>query len=150
MEAICGANCSECELFKNSECKGCKNTNGCPFGKKCWIAKYIEVGGNDSFTEMKKQIINEFYDLNIAGMNEIKDLYPLHGLFVNLEYRLPNGDKIKFLTDEETYLGNQIECEFSDDSNKRYFGIVANMNFLLVSEYGENVSNPELIIYKKR
>ena len=150
MEAICGANCSECELFKSDKCKGCKNTNGCPFGKKCWIAKYIEVGGNDSFTEMKQQIINEFNDLNIAGMNEIKDLYPLHGLYVNLEYRLPNGEKIKFLTDEETYLGNQIECEFSDDNNKRYFGVVANMEFLLVSEYGENVSNPELIIYKKR
>ena len=41
MIAICGANCEECLLFKERKCKGCKETNGCPFGKKCWIAKYI-------------------------------------------------------------------------------------------------------------
>ena len=54
MESICGANCEECVLFKNSKCKGCKETNGCPFGKKCWIAKYIEVGGKDNFEQLKK------------------------------------------------------------------------------------------------
>ena len=150
MEAICGANCSECELFKSDKCKGCKNTNGCPFGKKCWIAKYIEVGGNDSFNEMKNQIIDEFNNLNIDGMGKIKDLYPLHGLFINLEYRLPNGEIAKFLNDDEAYLGNQIECEFSGYSHERYFGVVANMNFLLVCEFGENASNPEIIVYKKR
>ena len=26
----------------------------------------------------------------------------------------------------------------------------ANMNFIIISEYGENGENPELIIYKKR
>ena len=49
MESICGANCNDCELLKNKKCQGCKNTNGCPFGKKCFIAKYIEIGDKESF-----------------------------------------------------------------------------------------------------
>ena len=52
MDAMCGVNCQECELLKNNKCKGCKNSNGCPFGKKCWIAKYIEVGENGSNPEI--------------------------------------------------------------------------------------------------
>ena len=58
MIGICGADCSECELFKSKNCQGCKNTNGCPFGKKCWIAKYIEVGGSESFEEQKELLLN--------------------------------------------------------------------------------------------
>ena len=60
---------------------------------------------------------------------------------------IPNGAKMNFLDDEETYLGNQLECEFGGD---RCFGIVANMDFILVCTYEENAANPELIIYKKR
>ena len=37
--------------------------------------------------------------------------------------------------------------EFGGD---RCFGIVANMDFLLVCTYEENGENPELVIYKKR
>ena len=48
MYGMCGALCDGCEFIKSKNCKGCKATNGCPFGKKCWIAKYIEIGGNDS------------------------------------------------------------------------------------------------------
>ena len=150
MEAICGANCSECELFINSKCQGCKNTNGCPFGKKCWIAKYLEVGGKDNFKKLKQQLIKEFNSLNIDGMPKIKELYPLHGEYVNLEYPLPNGNKVKLLHDNEAYLGNQVECEFNDGEYKTCFGLLANMNFILVCEYGENGTNPEIIIYKKR
>ena len=117
MEAICGANCEECELLKNNKCQGCKNTNGCPFGKKCWIAKYIEVGNKDSFESLKTELINEFNSLNIDGMPKIKELYPLHGEFVNMEYPLPNGEYTKLLKDNETYLGNQLECIFNDIIN---------------------------------
>ena len=150
MESICGANCNECEIYKSNKCKGCTETKGCPFGKKCWIAKYIEVGGKDSFLEMKNQLIAEFNNLNIEGMPKIEELYPLHGSFVNLEYPLPNNEKVKFLSDDEQYLGTQVECLFNDSSIKRCFGLLANMNFLLVCEYGENGTNPELILYKKR
>ena len=34
MIGICGADCSNCDFLKNNKCKGWKNTNGCPFGKK--------------------------------------------------------------------------------------------------------------------
>ena len=148
MEAICGANCEECSLYQKT-CKGCKETNGCPFGKKCWIAKYIEVGGKESFTTFKKQLIEEINSLNIDGLPTIEELYPLHGAFVNLEYVLPNQEKVKFLNDEEAYLGNQVECIFNE-KEKRYFGVLASTNFILISEYGENGDRPELILYKKR
>ena len=150
MEGICGALCTGCELFESGKCKGCKNTNGCPFGKKCWIAKYIEVGGKENFDILKKQLIDEFNSLNIEEMPKVSELYPLHGSFVNLEYTLPNGLKAKYLEDYELYLGNQLECEFNDKEVKKCFGVVASLNFLIVCEYEENGNNPELILYKRR
>ena len=69
---------------------------------------------------------------------------------VNLEYILPNKQKIQFLNDNEIYLGNQVESEFNDGEIIRCFGILANLDFILISEYGVNGENPELIIYKKR
>ena len=149
MKSICGANCDECDLKKSKKCDGCSKTNGCPFGKKCFIADYIEIGGKENFELFKKQLIKEINNLNIDGMSNIDELYALNGSFVNLEYLLPNGKKVKFLNDDEIYLGNQVECKFNDDI-KRCFGIVANSRFILVAEYGEDGINPELIIYKSR
>ena len=60
---------------------------------------------------------------------------------MNLEYKLPNGEKVKFLDDRKTYLGNQLECEF---------GVLADMDFILISTYEAQGKDPELIIYKKR
>lgn len=149
MKAYCGANCEDCPMY-NKTCEGCINTKGCPFGKKCWIAKYVEVGGEENFEALKKQIIDEFNNLGIDGMPKIDTLYPLHGSFVNLEYILPNGIKTKFLDDNTAYLGTQVESLFNDGDIKRCFGLLAGMDFLLVSEYGENGIDPELIIYKRR
>ncbi len=149
MKSICGANCSDCSLY-NNKCKGCKETNGCSLGKKCWIAKYIEIGGIESFNEFKKKLLEEIKSFNIIELTNLKELIPLKGEFVNLEYTLSNNKKINFLQDDEIYLGNQIEIDFYNDNVKRYIGIVANMNFILISEYGENNDNPELLLYKKR
>jgi hypothetical protein len=55
--------------------------------------------------------------------------------------------KAKFLDDRTTYLGNQLECEFGGD---RCFGVLACMDFILISTYGEGGSDPELVLYKKR
>ena len=150
MNGYCGANCSECNLYQNQKCQGCMNTNGCPFGKKCWIAKYIEISGANQFEQFEDQLLEEINSLNVLGMPTVDDLYPLLGSFVNLEYPMPNGEKVKLLQDDETYLGCQVECDFNDDEIKRCYGIVCNMNFILICEYGEGGSNPELIVYKKR
>lgn len=40
---------------------------------------------------------------------EITDLFLLSGAYVNLEYPLFNGTTVKFLNDNDVYLGNQIE-----------------------------------------
>lgn len=109
--------------------------------------KYKELGGNKAFEEFKNVLIDEINALNVDGMPKLTKLNALVGKFVNLEYRLPNGNTIKFLDDNATYLGNQLECEFGGD---RYFGIVANTDFILISTYEENLKNPELVLYKKR
>lgn len=92
-------------------------------------------------------MIDEINALNIEGMPKLTKLNALVGSYVNLEYRLPNGRMVKFLDDNATYLGNQLECEFGGD---RCFGVLANMDFILVSTYGENGVDPELVVYKKR
>lgn len=149
MKSICGANCTECEYSKN-KCKGCYETKGCPFDKQCFIADYILVGGKENYKEFKDNLIEEVNSLNIEGMPKIKELYPLKGEFVNLDYILPNGRKVRLLDDCDIYLGNQVECEFNDEENKTCFGIVANMDFILICEYGEDGINPEIVIYKRR
>ena len=44
--------------------------------------------------------------------------------------------------------GTKTELCLFDES--RCFGVVANMEFLLVCTYGEYGANPELLVYKKR
>jgi len=109
--------------------------------------RYEELGGNGAFEEFKKILIEEINALNIEGMPQLTKLNALVGSYINLEYRLPNGRTVKYLDDNTTYLGNQLECEF--DGN-RCFGIAANMDFILICTYEENGENPELVIYKKR
>ena len=149
-KSICGADCDNCGYGKNNGCKGCAESKGCPFGKKCFIAQYISTGGIDSYNLFKKKLTEEFNSLDIPGMSKINELFPLNGAFVNLEYPMPGGNSVKLLDDKEIYLGNQVECEFNDGELIRCYGLVAGMDFLLVSEYGVNCTDPELIIYKKR
>ena len=80
-------------------------------------------------------------------MPKVQALNALVGQFVNLEYRLPNGTKVKFLDDQTTYLGNQLESEIAEGL---CFGVLANMDFILISTYEKDGTNPELILYKKR
>lgn len=150
MKTFCGVDCNKCEYNKNKLCKGCVETKGCPFGKQCFIAKYIMIGGMEKYDELKRMLIDEFNSLNICGMPKITNLIPLNGGLVNLKYRLPNKKEIQFLEDDNIYLGTQVECKFNEEDDVRYFGLVASLDFLLVCEYGINTENPELIIYKKR
>ena len=109
--------------------------------------KYEELSDNGQFEEFKQQLIREINDLHIEGMPEVKKLNALVGSYVNLAYRLPSGANVKFLDDHTTYLGNQLESELGGD---RCFGILANMDFILVCTYEAEGANPELILYKKR
>lgn len=109
--------------------------------------KYDELSDNGQFEEFKKKLINEINELNVDGMPKVEKLNALVGKYVNLEYRLPNGQAAKFLNDAKTYLGNQLECEYGDD---RCFGVVADMDFILICTYEEDGKNPELVLYKKR
>lgn len=109
--------------------------------------RYSELDSEEKFEELKQQLIDEFNALNIEGMPKVESLNALVGSYVNLEYKLPNGRTVKYLDDNATYLGNELECSNGSD---RCFGIVANMDFLLVCTYGKNGADPELVIYKKR
>lgn len=109
--------------------------------------RYEELGDDGEFEAFKKQLIEEINALQIEGMPRVEKLNALVGQYVNLAYRLPNGAQVKFLDDGTTYLGNQLEPEFGGD---RCFGVLANMDFILVCTYGEDGADPELVLYKKR
>lgn len=109
--------------------------------------QYKNLAGAEKFNEFKQQLIDEINELHVEGMPKVESLNALVGGYINLEYRLPNGQLVKFLDDGATYLGTQLECEFGGD---RCFGIAANMDFILICTYEENGENPELVIYKKR
>lgn len=145
-ESICGANCAQCP--SKEVCPGCAETNGCPFGKQCYVAKYILTDGMESYQTFKQRLMDEINALHIDGMDTITELYALVGSFINLEYPVPGGT-VKFLQDDEVYLGAEVK-NLSDESGKRCFGVIARESFLLICTYGENGADPELVIYKRR
>lgn len=138
MKSVCGANCAACRW--NSTCPGCSD-------EKCFIAKYIKRSGREKYGELKGQLIGDFNSLGIPGMPEIDELYALIGNYVNLEYPLPGGKTVKFLDDSSIYLGNQVECESVEG---RCYGLLADERFLLVSEYGIDGADPEIVMYVRR
>ncbi len=109
--------------------------------------RYEELSDNGEFEQFKQQLIKEINELHIEGMPKVKKLNALVGSYVNLEYPLPSGMSAKFLNDDTTYLGNQLENEFGGD---RCFGVLANMDFILICTYEADGKNPELVLYKKR
>lgn len=95
---------------------------------------------------LKAPLLAEFNDLGIPELAEVTDLNALAGSFINLPYPLPNGETVKLLEDGKIYLGAQVEKRDSG----RCYGLAGDGTFLLVCEYGEGGSDPELILYKKR
>lgn len=151
METICGANCSKCNVKET--CGGCIKTNGHPLGGTCIIASCCQTKGyqqcydcSKSVCEYKSQLIKEFNSLKIKDMPKVTELYHLNGAFVNLEYTLPGGQAIKFWKDNNIYLGNQLH----KNNSNRCYGLTADDNYLLVCEYGDNGSDPKIVIFKKR
>lgn len=145
MCGLCGANCQNCP--SKDDCKGCKSTGAMPFGDKCVAGEYIKIGGMDAYLAFKNQLMGEINELLVKeGIPKTDNLFELHGEFVNLQYDLPSGEKVKFLKDNKIYLGCQIEasdCEMC-------YGVVADTSFILICSYSVNGSLPEIITYKRR
>ncbi len=109
--------------------------------------RYAELSDNGEFEAFKQQLIREINDLHIEGLPEVESLNALVGQYVNLAYPLPSGASVKLLDDAATYLGTQLESQLGGD---RCFGVLANMDFILVCTYEAEGANPELVLYKKR
>ena len=109
--------------------------------------RYEELSDGGQFEAFKKQLTEEINALHIEGLPKVETLNALVGSYVNLAYPLPSGVAVRFLDDQTTYLGNQLESEFGGD---RCFGVLANMEFILICTYGKDGADPELVLYKKR
>ena len=109
--------------------------------------RFGELGDNGEFERFKSRLIEEINDLHVEGMPRLEKLNALVGAYVNLPFRLPSGAEVKFLDDGKTYLGNQLE---TDSGDGRCFGVVANMDIILICTYGCEGADPELVLYKKR
>ncbi|MBQ7138358.1 MAG: helix-turn-helix domain-containing protein [Clostridia bacterium] len=130
--------------FNEDYCKWCYHEG--EFTLDFW-QRYRELGGDEGFERFQQQLMAEFNALGIDGMPEVTGLNVLTGSYINLEYTLPSGEKVKLLNDNATYLGNQLPCLYG---GSRCFGLAANMQFLLVCTYGPFGEEPELVVYKKR
>ena len=109
--------------------------------------RYDELSDNGQFEAFKRQLIQEINDLHVEGLPKVEKLNALVGRYVNLAYPLPSGAAANFLNDQTTYLGTQLESEFGGE---RCFGVLAGMDFILISTYGPEGEAPELVLYKKR
>ena len=130
--------------FNEDYCKWCYNEG--EFTLDFW-QRYVELGGEEGFERFKQQLVDELNALQVDGMPKVEGLNVLSGSYINLEYTLPSGEKVKFLNDNATYLGNQLHNLYG---GSRCFGIAASMQFLLVCTYGPLGEDPELVIYKSR
>ncbi len=138
--SVCGIDCDKCEW--KSGCAGCAETDGCPFGGTCVVARCYQKNGQ-AFEEFKKKLIAAFNALSIEDMDEVTDLNALPGSFINLEYTLPGGAKVKVWDDKRVYLGNQL-CRHGSD---RCYGLAADERYLMVCEYGEAGSEADLVAF---
>ena len=150
-KGICGIDCGACEL--NSECNGCAATNGNPFGGGCVIARCCKNKGKDSCSdcpyagcELKRRLIDEINELDIADMPTVSDFYAIKGVFINLEYTLPSGQNAKFCRDDSIYLANKLPKKFGSGC----YGVMADERFLMVAEYNEETNDSNVVVYKKR
>lgn len=144
MSTICGMDCcGQCEREK--ECGGCEKVDGHPFGGTCIAAECIKKNGMKALAVSKQLVMDEINALGIKDLH-VEELYLLNGFRVNLEYTLPNGQSVKLLDDNNVYWGSQIEIPDSD----RCYGVIADEEYLIISEYGCGGTDARIIMYKKR
>ena len=144
MSEICKMDCCKA-CPRRADCPGCEETAGHPLGGDCVAAECIKEKGQGAFLALKKALVEEINALGIRDL-WVEDLNLLPGWYVNLEYLLPNGQMVKLLSDNNVYLGNQIEIPGSD----RCYGVAADDTYLLVCEYGCGGSDPQIVLYRRR
>lgn len=145
MNEICGTDCCEQCEFKDVVCAGCAETGGHPCGGTCAVAECIAKRGFGAMYVEEMNITKEVNALGFEGL-EIGEPNLLLGSYVNLEYTLPNGSRVKLLDDKRVYWADQVEIPGSE----RCYGVVADQNMLLVSTFNFDGSDPEILVYKKR
>lgn len=144
MAELCKLDCCK-DCPQRAECPGCSETGGHPFGGDCVAAECIKKKGFEAFPALKKAILEELNALGIPGL-EVEDLSLLPGRYINLEYVLPNGQRVKLLEDGNVYFGAQVEVPGSH----RCYGVAADERYLLVCEYGDGGSDGEIVCYRRR
>jgi len=92
---------------------------------------------------MKKLFIAEVNALGIPEL-QIDNLYVLDGSFINQAYQV-EGNEVKLLDDKASYWGTQLQ-----KADGRCYGIACSEKYILVSEYGADGADPELVLLKKR
>ena len=95
---------------------------------------------------LKQKFIDEINALNIPDMPVIDNLFVLQGSFINLEYKM-NGNTFSVLDKEKSYWGTQVEKK---NSNGRCYGIACDEKYILISEYGKDGADAEIVMLKRR
>ena len=93
---------------------------------------------------LKQQLIDEINNLGIKDMPRVENLFVLQGSFVNMPYTI-NGNIVKFLDDNASYWGTQVE-----KNDGHCYGIACDEHYILVSEYGKDGTDAELVVLKRR
>lgn len=95
---------------------------------------------------LKLKYIDEVNALNIPDMPVIDNLFVLQGSFISLEYKM-NGNSFFVLDKDKSYWGTQVE---KLNSNGRCYGIACDEKYILVSEYGKDGADAEIVVLKRR
>ena len=95
---------------------------------------------------LKQKYIDEVNALNIPDMPVFDNLFVLQGSFISLEYKM-NGNSFFVLDKDKSYWGTQVE---KLNSNGRCYGIACDEKYILVSEYGKDGADAEIVVLKRR
>ncbi len=95
---------------------------------------------------LKQKYIDEVNALNIPDMPVIDNLFVLQGSFISLEYKM-NGNSFFVLDKDKSYWGTQVE---KLNSNGRCYGIACDEKYILVSAYGKDGADAEIVVLKRR
>lgn len=92
---------------------------------------------------LKQQFIDEVNALGLPELH-IDNLIVLQGSFINQPYLL-NGNTVKLFDDAAAYWCYQVQ-----KSDGRCYGIACYERYIVVSEYGPNGADAEIVVVKRR